>query len=424
MNEVARSNGSERASRPAAMDAPVPLREAVAKFRIGDTMRQWCFQCIGPRLRAVILTGSMARNEATWQETEKGVEFFSDAEFIVIAKSRHEVPSAEMVTLICSGAEEELRNRGVWCKLSIGAVPESFLRNLGDTIFGHELLTCGEVLYGDPNILLNETRDTSPHVSEEDAWRLLANRMIELLEMVPELADARATLSEATQYRLTKLYCDMATSILVFKGQFVAGYQARAETLALLHERGLLLDLPFEADWLVAMVQRCTEYKIEHSWNGPSPFVKAEAAQAAIAAVRALWAWELARMHGVAASEPDVLLRLHMQKQKMTDRLRGWAFVARRRGVPDSLRHGWRWLRLSRLASPRYCVYAAGLELLSSLEFQGSGGSQVENGKSKIETILDWLPIGEPFARPAPDVKDVAETILWNYREFLVETRA
>jgi hypothetical protein len=421
LNEVAKS---DRSSRPAAMDAPVPLREAVAKFRIGDTMRQWCVQCIGPRLNAVILTGSLARSEATWRQTEKGVEFFSDAEFIVIAKSRHEVPSAELVTLICSGAEEELRNRGVWCKLSIGAVPESFLRNLGDTIFGHELLTCGEVLYGDPDILLSKTRETSLRVSEEDAWRLLANRMIELLELAPELADGRALLSEAAQYRLTKLYCDMATSILVFKQQFVAGYQARNEALTQLHERGLLLDLPFDVDWFVAMVQRCTKYKIEHSWNGSSPFATAEAAPEAVAALRSLWSWELARMDEVAVSEPRAMLRLHMQKQKMTDRLRGWAFVARRRGVLDSLRHGRRWLRLLQSASPRYCVYAAGIELLSSLELPPSDEGQLEIPKARLETTLAWLPLGDPFARPAVDVNDAAKAVLWDYQEFLVETRA
>ena len=139
------------------------------------------------------------------------------------------------MTLICSAAEEELRNQGVLCKVSFSAAYESYLLDLGETVFGYELLNCGEVLYGDPDILLNKTRRMGSQISEEDGWRLLANRTLELLEIVPELLTGKPQLSEAAQYRLTKLYCDMATSVLVFKGEFVTGYQGRCEALRRLH---------------------------------------------------------------------------------------------------------------------------------------------------------------------------------------------
>jgi hypothetical protein len=389
-------------------------------------MRQWCLQTLGPRLKALVLTGSLARDEATWQPTDQGIRFLSDAEFMVIVEDKAEIPTPEMVTLICSGAEEELRNQGVLCKLSFGAVRESFLLNLGETIFGYELLTCGEVVYGDPDILLKKGRG-DPSVSREDAWRMLANRTIELLEIVPELVDDRALLSEAAQYRLTKLYCDMATSILVFKQQFVAGYRARATKLGELHAHGLLSDLPLDGDWFAGLVRRCTDYKISHAWDGPSPFSTPDSVQQAVSALRSLWTWELAQMHGTTMPSLDAMLRLHMRKQKLKHRLRGWAFVVRRRGMLDSLRHGWRWLRLLRLASPRYCVYAAGLHAVLSFEFPVSstaGLGQLETWNSKLATVSNWLPIANFSVRSAPDEKDVAEAILWNYREFLVETRA
>ena len=141
-------------------------------------------------------------------------------------------------------------------------------------------------------------------------------------------------------------------------------------------------------------------------------------------------------MHRVEMSSADAMLRLHMQKQTLKDRIRGWAFVARRRGVLDSLRHGWRWLRLSRSASPRYCVYAAGLNAISSLQIPVSserdqqadpvlsGMGHLEAGNRQRTTALSWLPIADLPARTAPDERDIAEAILWNYREFLVETRA
>ncbi|MGO9518202.1 MAG: hypothetical protein ACLPND_14255, partial [Candidatus Korobacteraceae bacterium] len=365
MNEVANSAGQMPGSSSATGGVALSSgsRDADAKSRITDAMRRRCSQSLGPRLKAVVLTGSLARNEATWLQTDRGVQFLSDAEFIVIVEDNEAIPSPEVVTLICSGAEEELRDQGVLCKLSFGAVREAFLLNLGETIFGHELLTCGEVVYGDSGILKVQG---AGHVSQEDAWRMLANRTVELLEIVPELLTGVAQLSEAAQYRLTKLYCDMATSVLVFKQEFVAGYQARAGKLCDLHARGLLSDLPFDADWFVEMVRRCTDYKISHSWDGASPFERPGSAQQAVTVLRSLWTWELAQMHGTAMPTPGDMLRLHMRRQALKDRLRGWAYVVRRRGTVDSLRHSGRWLRLLRSASPRYCVYAAGLNAVSS----------------------------------------------------------
>jgi hypothetical protein len=118
-----------------------------------------------------------------------------------------------------------------------------------------------------------------------------------------------------------------------------------------------------------------------------------------------------------------------MRKQKLKERLRGWAFVARRRGVADSLRHCWRWLRLLTFASPRYCVYAAGLNAVSSFEFSVSDETKQQSvstssGIGQVTTVLHWLPIANPLARTALDEKGVAEAILWNYHEFLVETRS
>ena len=425
MTEVAKSSESRRSGPWAAVDFAVPLHEGVAKFRIGEIMRRWCTQSLGDQLSALILTGSLARNEATWLRTSQGLTFLSDAEFIALLKTRNDVPSADLVTLICSGAEEELRNQGVVCKLSMGAVDESFLLNLGDTIFGHELVSCGEVLHGDHDILQRRMQAGAPQVSEEDAWRLLANRTVELLEIAPEMADGRESLSEAAQYRLTKLFCDMATSLLVFKREFVPGYQSRSEKLASLSARDLLLDLPLDVAWFVDMVQRCTDYKILHSWDGPSPFAAPGSVQQAVAALRSLWSWELAQMEGIAVAPPESLLRRHMQGQGLKERLRGWAFAARRRGVLDTMRHSLRWLRLLRSASPRYCVYAAALETVSSIEFlrREPAAVGVAEEAPKTANARKWLPLPTPPEQPGRD-QTVAEAVLWNYQEFLVETRA
>jgi hypothetical protein len=434
LNEVANSKADGNVAAQA-VELPFASRDIEAKFRVSDTMLRWCLLGLEVRLKALILTGSLARNEATWQRTDQGIHFLSDAEFIVIVKDNAEIPSPELVTLVCSGAEEELRNKGIFCKLSFGAVHEAFLSRLGETIFGYELLTCGEVLYGDPDLLRNRSRCVT-HVSEEDAWRMLANRTVELLEIVTEPVEDRVALSEAAQYRLTKLYCDMATSILVFKQEFVAGYQARADKLCDLHERGVVSDLPFDMDWFVRLVARCTEYKITHVWDGPSPFTSPVSLTQAVAILRSLWAWELSRMHGVAMSSPEAMQQLHMRKQRWRERLRGWAFVVRRQGARESLRHGLPWLALLRYASPRYCVYTAGLGAVSGLQFADSEDARQQptlassqpgdlaTGGCQPAQVLRWLPVPNPLSRTATGERDLAEAVLWNYREFLVQTRA
>jgi hypothetical protein len=425
LSDVAKANGQEPGTLSAGAAAALGAsREAEAKFYIGDTMRRWCFQSLGPALKAVILTGSLARNEATWRQAESGMQFLSDAEFIVIFKEKHELPSPALVTLICHAAEEDLRNQGVLCKVSFSAAYESYLLELGETVFGYELLNCGEVLYGEPDILLSKTRDAGVQISEEDGWRLLANRTLELLEIVPELLTGKPELSEAAQYRLTKLYCDMATSILVFKHQFVTGYQSRAEALRSLHECGLLSELPFDVDGFVRMVGRCTAYKIQQVWDGPSPFATRDSVQEAVVILRSLWAWELGQMNVIARSAPETALRLHMRNQDSRARLRGWAFVARRRGVLDFFRHGWQWLQLARVASPRYCVYAATLSFWSNTKTGVALETAIESsGSGEFET-RQWLPIGRPLGGNSTDAADLASAILWNYREFLVETNA
>lgn len=420
MTEIANNGSSVVGAQHATAVASAASRVAEAKFRVGDIMRRWCCQTLGSKVKAVILTGSMARNEATWRETGGMVEFLSDAEFSVLLHDKEEPPSPYTARLICHGAEEELRNNGILCKLSFGAAHESYLDALGRTIYAFELLNCGEVLYGDPGILLARVRRDSTAIDWEDGWRLLANRTVELLEIAPILQEGPdVVLSEAEQYKLVKLGLDMATSILVFKSEFVAGYEPRLRKLEVLYDQGKLSDLPFNAQSFVDRLRRCTEYKMTNSWNGTSPFQRAGSIREAAQWLAALWAWQLGRMHGTAAAPAVALLRLHMREQTTRDRLRGWAYVVRARGA-QSLKHASHWFQLSRIASPRYCVYMAALELWTVL-------SSMECDPTQSTAVTGWLPIFNPL--PARDANSTPMSqcihgILSNYHEFLVGTNA
>ena len=400
-------------------DATARSRGAEAKFRVGDAMRRSCLQLLGANLKAVILTGSLARNEATWREIDGTIDFLSDAEFVVILHESAALPSNEAATVISRGAEEELRNLGISCKLSFGTVHESYLSRLGETIFGFELLTCGEVLYGDPKLLLGRAAHADIQVTLEDGWRMLANRTVELLEILPELAAEKALLSDAAQYRLTKLYLDLATSLLVFKREFVAGYQARADRLRELQERDALGDLPFNAEQFIEIIGRCAAYKTTSMWTGASPFAERKCVSRAIADLLNLWSWELALMNSTEDGPPDVLLSLLMRHQAFQARVRGWLYAVRQEGAVACMRHAPQWLRLFRSASPRYCVYAAALRVWMDVRLHGT-----EPLKINSKAARQWLLIEDPTRESKNDLGSLANAVIWNYQEFLVNTRS
>lgn len=417
MNDVVNVHPAEAVSPTG--DATARSRGAEAKFRVGDAMRRFCLRLLGPKLKAVILTGSLARDEATWREIDNTVDFLSDAEFVVILHEGADLPSKQIATLITRGAEEELRSLGIVCKLSLGAVHESYLSRLGETIFGFELLTCGEVLYGDPKLLLARAPHANIQVTLEDGWRILANRTVELIEILPELAAGKTLLSDAAQYRLTKLYLDLATSLLVFKREFVAGYQARADKLRELQECNALGDLPFNADQFIEIVCRCAAYKTTSLWTGTSPFAERQCVSRAIADLLNLWSWELALMNSTEAGPPDFLLELHMRHQAFQARVRGWLYAVRRGGTVASMRYAPQWLRLFQSASPRYCVYAAALSVWMDVRLNGT-----EPLKINSKAARRWLLIENPTRGSKNDFGSLTNAVTWNYQEFLVNTRS
>ena len=65
---------------------------------------QVCAAVLGSRLRAIVLTGSFARNEATFSASRSGFTFLSDADFLLILDERTE-------------GSELLRNCAVWNSL-------------------------------------------------------------------------------------------------------------------------------------------------------------------------------------------------------------------------------------------------------------------------------------------------------------------
>src|SRR5260370_28017289 len=104
----------------------------------------------GEDIKAIILTGSLARKEGTFVYEAGGWQQFGDAEFLLVFEERAALPLNENLLNLQRAVESELLTRGLQCKISLAAVHPKYLRQWRPHIFAYELLTHGRGLWGDP----------------------------------------------------------------------------------------------------------------------------------------------------------------------------------------------------------------------------------------------------------------------------------
>jgi hypothetical protein len=420
---------------PDHITTPIGCSPALAPERTSRRTKAWktliceetvgrCAQAYGDDLQAVVLTGSLARNEATLVEVSSSCHVLGDADFLLLFRERAPLPTNSAVETISRSVERALDERGVDCHVTLSAVHPAYLRKLGREIYAYELRVSGQVLWGDPTLLSLVPTFAASEISREDAWRLLCNRMIEQIEAVDGLVDTPRAPSSRIAYPTVKLYLDMATSYLVFAGAYEPTYRRRAERLkALAGAARSGDDAPFPLRDFADRVLACTEAKLlgpgqaDRSILAPGTLLCKDTVEYA----RRLWRWELIRLTGFEAQLSDLaLLEVWARLQPLHARLRGWLYVLRHQGWYRSWRNWPRWAALWR-ASPRYHAYAAASELLFRLPrlMAASEGRQ--------EPIVDWhalhgrLPLVHDRR---PGWRPLAADIVWNYHTFLEGTRA
>jgi hypothetical protein len=381
-----------------------------------------CEQLYRERLRAVVLTGSVARNEGTVVRNDRGSSMLGDAEFLLVFDERTQLPNTETLRVVAAKLEERIAQRGMRGAICLSAVHPGYLRRLSPSIFAYELLTNGKVVHGEPSILSLVPRFSPDQIPREDAWRLLANRMLEQLDDIDEILDGGSVLSSRLQYRTVKLYLDMATSLLVFSGCYAPTYRQRAVRLRALAKSGRsTLAWPFPIERFADSVARCTQWKLN-----PERSELEEGRgflDQAINDARALWRWELAQLTGLRPdTSVDMLMRQWAGRQKMSERLRGWASLVRREGWLRSLPAWPRWLRLAARCSPRYAIYRAGALLFFSLP--PSGGSRPPLVDPQFVDRFLPVPLSQPSDDPRATWRRITCGVTNNYSSFLVGTRS
>jgi hypothetical protein len=371
-------------------------------------------------LRALILSGSLARGEGTVAVDGEHCRVLGDAEFLAVFADGAPRPTASGVRTTAAQIQAALRERRISCPITLSAVPEGYLRALRPAIFAYELRSCGRVVWGDPTVLQLIPEFSGQKIPMEDAWRLLCNRLIEQVEVMPSPGESAARMSSEARYRLVKLYLDMATSLLMFVGEYEPTYRGRSERLGVLARRAAGADEhPFPLEPFARTVEACTRWKLESSGFNPPPL----SLTAAMDQSHRLWRWELTRLTGTAADRvtDQALMETLLARQPAAERLRGWLYVARRCGWHRSWRLWPRWLRLARRGSPRYLVYSAACQVL----FAGATTASPEARAMADSIALSDLPVVRPSeSSVASPWSEVAADIAFNYREFLVDTRA
>jgi hypothetical protein len=342
-----------------ATQTPVPQNIAAAKALIVSEGARLCAAAAGHKARAIVLTGSMSRGEATLKREGAGWRVLGDATFLVVYDRSVPLRVAELVRDI----EGTLLGQRVSCKVVVVTATAANLRNMRPHIYAYELRERGVVVWGDQEALRLIPRFTASQIPEEDGWWLLCNRMIEQVQAAAE-ADSFDDDCTAVRYRIAKLYLAMAACYLLAIGQYAPSYRDRAARLEQLAASDDDPPMPIPLRRFSMFVSQCTELKLQgDAVDGPRRFPQW---RDAVSDAEVLWRWALGRILGL---DPQLgrsnLLAAVAARQPILARAKGWVRAAYVR-PSAACRYALRWARLAYTMSPRYLVYEVASELFFS----------------------------------------------------------
>jgi hypothetical protein len=403
--------------------APSQAGGCVPKAIICEETTRVCAARYGHALRAIVLTGSLARDEATFVEEGSSWRLLGDADFFLVFPSRSRLPSQLEIDSASREIEDALRKRALVGSVGLAPVDIRYLRGLPNHISPYELRTCGQVLWGERDVLSQVPEFEPAQLSLEDAWRLLANRIIELLEAVASAGNVDAP---QVQYRVVKLFLDMATSYLVFAGRYCPTYRGREQALrSMADETGERSDRPFQFRSFAGYVSACTRFKTEGYALTVAPAVLWEDA---VQFARLLWKWELSRLTATSGQlQASALMSRWMSHQTTRAKVRGWASILRRSGWWRSCGCWLHWARIARTSSPRYWVYHVASELLLALPDRlATPKLRCLDAEPDWDGLARYLP---SVTQPMPEFGDpawawLARETASNYHRFLETTLA
>jgi hypothetical protein len=298
---------------------------------------QLCAERWGGMLRAIVLTGSLAREEATFVNQGGRWRLLGDAEFLLVFKEDNVLPPTPSINGLEREIERHLMQGGLSGHVELSPVHTRYLRTMPPEIFAFELRTYGQVVWGERQILWLIPAFSASDIPLEDGWRMLCNRVVEFLEVIDWAVEKPVDPSPDGGYRMIKLYLDMATSFLLLQGAYAPTYHERADRLrALVRSRevegrevqgcGYPFPLrgfaarsrevesqgvesrevegsryPFPLRDFAERVVYCTKLKLQagrgvDAYSGENGFESMFSWAELVTYVRGLWRWELERL--------------------------------------------------------------------------------------------------------------------------------
>src|ERR1035437_9529342 len=129
-------------------DGPTHTKDAICGCVVDVAVEHY-----GPSLRAIVLTGSLARDEASVVPENGGTRVLGDAEFFLVFRELSALPSSKSLDFVHREIEARLSQSGVAVHVGLSPVRRAYFKTLKHQIFTYELKAWGRVLWGDDQIL-------------------------------------------------------------------------------------------------------------------------------------------------------------------------------------------------------------------------------------------------------------------------------
>ncbi len=317
-------------------------------------------------VEGLILTGSLARGEASVLCEHGRFRILGDVEFLLIVRAQPQWREfRRRLHEIGRRATERLSEGGSEFPVEYTPADISYLRRRArPSAFTWDLRQHGRVLHGRRDLLDELPAFARSAIPPEDAVETLMNRGLELL------AAREAGLAGRSQaYAVVKTLVDMAGSALAFAGAYESLTARRPHAFReLLSRRDDLVISLNDSERLAALIDDAAALKLQPTANGLEDLAAAADIDSALRWILELWRWEVGQMVGRPSAPTEELVRAYLADEPFTDRFRGWAKYAWHPLRPASARLGPGLLRQARRGSPRRLVYSAAVCAIEGAE--------------------------------------------------------
>jgi len=401
--------------------ASVSARDAALKRRVESLIEEICESLVSrlpARPKAIVLTGSFARDEGSVLLARDHIRVLGDMEYMVVfSPGADRGPLQKFLDEQAVQLRNELFSRGVYCDLEFRAVYPEYFHALSPQIFGYELLSRGRTVWGDSSVLATTPRFPVEAIPRWDAWRMLNNRTVEQLFWVERITHSDRVELLRLYYQLVKCHIDLCTTLLVFAGKYEDTYAGRSASLTR-WASGMSAGPAVEfLPALAKKVAACTAFKLDPNGAEPPLIVRIHADDTETfrddlrralvdltPLVQKIWCWEAAEFAqgNHDAETPRHALQLAvLRKQPVAEKLRGWAKLMTMRQVRSEKNFVNRLGSLLLKGSPRYLVYGVAADLYFQVPAVLSGAID-ERTLAISEALL-----------PVTFAANQAETRLW-----------